>query len=502
MPIYAPIDDVLAAYWVYWSWFNHCSSTCFFQRAFAAHYAKVPYANITCPLKTKNRYCLEALTTAGTYSTYTSGVSAFLTLIISPWVGSVSDRIGKRPMLIVASIAQVPSCLFLTLATFYPNVVSFIYSYYFTSVLNGSWFVAIILGAFADFCSPENRAAGFALVLAVFELSFVLGPEIGQISFHFYGLRAPYVLQLACVTFRCILILFIPSSGLRTAEELDKSRQSSFASMTRSNNGTKILTSIEGDGAEDDGAKQYKLSNVVHDDMVSSNENYQVSPQAKENRIRRCLCSFYDDVISSLSILNRSRLFRVLTIIAVVQSGTQGGIEALFSYVIRSGFDFGPSDVANLLLVQMSCSFLVQVCFTKPLLRCIKERGMLAVGLTASVVNMLLSGLVLYYYEHQKISLSLSRMFVYLISGGISSMGLFSFPALSAIKANNVADHEQSATQGALYSVRSISGGITPFIYGGLYRSFTKSPEVIYFVTAFECHTSTLPMAFACGDKS
>ena len=64
-------------------------------------------------------------------------------------------------------------------------------------------------------------------------------------------------------------------------------------------------------------------------------------------------------------------------------------------------------------------------------------------------------------------------------------MGLFSFPALSAIKANNVADHEQSATQGALYSVRSISGGITPFIYGGLYRYFTKSPEVIYFVTAF-----------------
>ena len=60
----------------------------FFQRAFAAHSAKVPYANITCPLKTKNRYCLEALTTAGTYSTYSSGISSFLTLIISPWVES------------------------------------------------------------------------------------------------------------------------------------------------------------------------------------------------------------------------------------------------------------------------------------------------------------------------------------------------------------------------------------------------------------------------------
>ena len=302
----------------------------------------------------------------------------------------------------------------------------------------------------------------------------------------FLRFKSSYVLQLACVTFRCFLILFIPSSDLRTAEELDKSRQSSFASLTTSNNGTKIFASNGRSGAEDAGGKQYKLSNVVHNDMMSGDEeSYQVRPQAKENSTRGCLWSFYDDVISSLSILNRSRLFRVLTIIAVVQSGTQGGIDALFSYVIRSGFDFGPSDVANLLLVQMSCSFLVQVCFTKPLLRCIKERGMLAVGLTASVVNMFLSGLVLYYYEHQKISLSLSRMFVYLISGGVSSMGLFSFPALSAIKANNVADHEQSATQGALYSVRSISGGITPFIYGGLYRYFTKSPEVIYFVTAF-----------------
>lgn len=457
----------------------------FFQRAFAAHSAKVPYANITCPLKTKNRYCLEALTTAGTYSTYSSGISSFLTLIISPWVGSVSDRIGKRPMLIVASIVQVPSCLFLMLATFYPDVVSFIYSYYFTSVLNGSWFVAIILGAFADFCSPENRAAGFALVLAVFELSFVLGPEIGQITFHFYGLRAPYILQLACVTFRCFLILFIPSSGLRTSEELDKSRKNSSTSVRRPNSGEKNLASTGRDSAEDISVNQYKLSNVVHGDVMSEDEKLQGRPQTKENGMKRCLSSFYDDVIASLSILNRSKLFRVLTIIAIVQSATQGGIQALFSYVIRSGFDFGPTDVANLLLVQMSCSFLVQVCFTKPLLKCIKERGMLAVGLTASVVNMFLSGLVLYYYERQKISLSLSRTFVYLISGGVSSMGLFSFPALSAIKANNVADHEQSSTQGALYSVRSISGGIAPFIYGGLYHYFTKSPEVIYFFTAF-----------------
>ena len=69
--------------------------------------------------------------------------------------------------------------------------------------------------------------------------------------------------------------------------------------------------------------------------------------------------------------------------------------------------------LANLLLIIMSSSFVIQVGFTKPLLKCIKERGMLAVGLGAGVVNMFLSGLVLYYFEHGLISIATSKLYVY-----------------------------------------------------------------------------------------
>ena len=454
----------------------------FFQRSFAAHYANVKYEDIICPVTTKDPNCIKGLNLAGTYNTYMSGIASFLTLILSPWMGSVADRVGKRPMLILASFIQIPSCLFVLLAIYYPGNLNYIYAYYAASVLNGSWFVAVILGAFADFCSPVNRAAGFALVLATFELSFVLGPEIGQISYHFYGLKAPYILQLGCISFRCILIFFLPKTSLQTKEELETSRRSSFASMTSSRDGgSKLLGST--------GGSTYNMSNVIDDAAASNNitidGNYEnFNDNVENDNKKNCFQVFYQDICSSISILNRSPLFRILTVIALVQAGTQNGIQVLFSYVTRSGFHFKPADVANLLLIIMSSSFVIQVGFTKPLLKCIKERGMLAVGLGAGVVNMFLSGLVLYYFEHGLISIATSKLYVYLISGCISSLGFFAFPALSAIKANNVAAHEQSATQGALYSARSIAGGITPFIYGSLYHHYTKHPEYIYFVTA------------------
>lgn len=457
----------------------------FFQRSFAANFAKVKYEDIICPVETTDSNCLKGLNLAGTYSTYSSGLSSLLTLVLSPWMGSVADRIGKRPILIIASFLQIPSSFFVLLAIYFPGNLNFIYLYYIASTLNGSWFVAVILGAFADFCSPVNRAAGFALVLATFELSFVLGPKIGQITYNMYGIKAPYVLQLSLVLLRCVIIVFLPRNSLPTKEDLETSRRSSFASMTSSRDGAKLIGSTGGSYNEKD---LYNMTNVVNN---KDNRNVRLDNFSNDHEIdvdnsnnKNCFQLFYSDICSSISILNRSPLFRILTVMAVVQNATSSGIQVLFSYVTRSGFHFTPDDVANLLLIVMASSFVVQAFGTKPLLRCVKERGMLAVGLVAAVANMFLSGLVLYYFEHKAISLPQSKLYVYLISGCVSSLSFFSFPALSAIKANNVAAHEQSATQGALYSARSIAGGVAPFIYGSIYHHYTKSPEIIYFVTA------------------
>ena len=75
-------------------------------------------------------------------------------------------------------------------------------------------------------------------------------------------------------------------------------------------------------------------------------------------------------------------------------------------------------------------------------------------------------------------------MFVFIIAGSLSSLSLFSFPAISALKANNVGDDEQGATQGALYAAKSIAAVIFPFIYAFIYKVYINSPSVIYFITS------------------
>ena len=122
--------------------------------------------------------------------------------------------------------------------------------------------------------------------------------------------------------------------------------------MTSSRDGGSKLLGITG-------GSTYNMSNVVDDAAASNNStidgNYEnFNDNVENDNKKNCFQVFYQDICSSISILNRSPLFRILTVIALVQAGTQNGIQVLFSYVTRSGFHFKPAYVANLLLVIMS----------------------------------------------------------------------------------------------------------------------------------------------------
>jgi len=111
---------------------------------------------------------------------------AVMQFLFGPTIGSISDRFGRRPVLLVALV-----------------VMSF--DYVLMAVAGTIWLLVIgrIIGGItaatqstasaymADISKPEDKAANFGLIGAAFGIGFVIGPMLGGILAE-YGTRAPF----------------------------------------------------------------------------------------------------------------------------------------------------------------------------------------------------------------------------------------------------------------------------------------------------------------------
>lgn len=132
-------------------------------------------------------------------------VFAAMQFLCAPVIGNLSDRFGRRPVLIlsltmlsvdyaITGLAPTIGWLFLGRAlsgmagACYPTVNAYI----------------------ADISPPEKRAANFGLTGAAFGLGFILGPAIGGFLGEHLGLRAPFyaasALALANAAFGLVVL--------------------------------------------------------------------------------------------------------------------------------------------------------------------------------------------------------------------------------------------------------------------------------------------------------
>lgn len=104
----------------------------------------------------------------------------------SPLMGNLSDRFGRRPLLLLAIAGLGLDYL---LQAFAPTLLWLFVGRILAGVCGSSW---VIANAFiTDVTTPENRAKYFGLLGACFGLGFVLGPAIGGLLGTF-GPRVPF----------------------------------------------------------------------------------------------------------------------------------------------------------------------------------------------------------------------------------------------------------------------------------------------------------------------
>jgi multidrug resistance protein len=119
------------------------------------------------------------------------GVFSGCQLVLSPIFGQLSDRVGRRPLLL---LSMVGACIgYLIMA----NAQSFTWLL-IARVIQGvsGASISTAQAAIADVTSGKDRARGMGLIGAAFGIGFVLGPLIGGIMGHF-STSAPFYFAAA-----------------------------------------------------------------------------------------------------------------------------------------------------------------------------------------------------------------------------------------------------------------------------------------------------------------
>jgi MFS transporter, DHA1 family, tetracycline resistance protein len=155
---------------------------------------------------------------------------SFMQFVFAPFWGRLSDRIGRRPVILIGLFGSFLSYLLFGLA----NSLALLFAARICAGIAGAN-IATAQAYMADVTTPENRARGMGLVGAAFGLGFIFGPAIGGFLSQ-YGYQAPsfFASALSLVNFVAALKVLPESRPVAVGQRPRLSRiQALRAATTR-----------------------------------------------------------------------------------------------------------------------------------------------------------------------------------------------------------------------------------------------------------------------------
>lgn len=137
--------------------------------------------------------------------------------VFAPVLGNLSDRFGRRPVILLSLLFTGLDYILLALA---PNLGWFFVGRVLAGIFGASFTAATAY--IADVSPPDKRAQSFGLLGAAFGLGFIIGPALGGLVGGF-GPRIPFWVAAACSLINVLYGAFV------LPESLDKDNRRPFS---------------------------------------------------------------------------------------------------------------------------------------------------------------------------------------------------------------------------------------------------------------------------------
>ena len=148
------------------------------------------------------------ISTASTYGSLLMFAYAFVQFLCAPVLGNLSDKYGRRPVLLFSLFGFGVDYLFLALAPTYGWLLV-------GRIIAGITGASFTTGAayISDISTKENRAKNFGMIGAAFGLGFIIGPVIGGLLGKL-GPRIPFYAAAALALINWVYGYFVLPESL------------------------------------------------------------------------------------------------------------------------------------------------------------------------------------------------------------------------------------------------------------------------------------------------
>jgi multidrug resistance protein len=148
------------------------------------------------------------------------GIYSLLQLVCSPLFGKWSDRVGRKPVLVVSILGTALGFVILGAAN---TVWMLMLGRIIDGASGGN--ISTAMACIADVTTKENRSRNMGLVGAAFGLGFMIGPALGGILSKHFGLAMPFYFAAGLALLNALLVwLRLPETLTAASRERAKER--------------------------------------------------------------------------------------------------------------------------------------------------------------------------------------------------------------------------------------------------------------------------------------
>lgn len=133
---------------------------------------------------------------------------SLLQLLVSPLWGAASDRIGRRPVLLIGLVGSTASYV---LFAFAHGFWTLLLSRVIAGTMGAT--VGVAQAYVADITPPERRAQSMGILGAAFALGFILGPALGGVLYSYSHSAAGLAAATFCGVNALAALVWLPETG-------------------------------------------------------------------------------------------------------------------------------------------------------------------------------------------------------------------------------------------------------------------------------------------------